>query len=204
MKDARIIFIFFITSAMGCSNAPDAVKVVADDEKYEWFNKRPWLGNSKVLPDQSIDVAAFHDHYTENPSLWDSVFRFMEETDLEHLQTGSFRIAGDSVRVIVQQYDTRDAGELNYEAHQKYIDLQYVISGKELIGVAGLDQYSSIVEPYDEVEDIGFYEIKDGILRSADDRVFFIFFPDDAHMPCIRDEERLSVKKIVFKIPVIV
>jgi YhcH/YjgK/YiaL family protein len=180
------------------------MKVAADDDMYRWFEGRSWLGNCQVLPDQSIDVAALHYHYTQYPSLWDAVFRYLEVTDLEHLQAGSYRIAGDSVRVIVQQYDTRDVDELNYEAHRKYIDLQYVISGKELIGVAGVDQNTPIVEPYDAMEDIGFYKIKEGVLRSADDQVFFIFFPDDAHMPCIKDEERLPVKKIVFKIPAIV
>ncbi len=204
MRGARIIFIYLITSAMGCSSAPDPMNNVAASDRYEWFEGRTWLGNWNVMPDQTVDVPAFYVHYAEHPSLWKAVFKYLEDTDLEHLQTGSYRIAGDSVRVIVQQYDTRDVEELNYEAHRKYIDLQYVISGKELISVAGLDQYSTIVKPYDEMEDIGFYDVNEGVLRQADDQLFFIFFPDDAHMPCIKDGERLPVKKIVFKIPAVV
>jgi YhcH/YjgK/YiaL family protein len=201
MKKIHTVLILSIITVMGYSAAPDTTKIATIQEKNEWFRTGAWRGEFKALPDESIDAVAFYDHYEMYASLWTQVFNFLENTDLEQIETGNYTIAGDTVRVIVQEYVTQDMDERDYEAHRKYIDLQYLIRGKEYIGVADLNQYTSVVKSFDVQNDIGFYKVAGGELRMADDHVFFIFFPDNAHMPCIMAKERLPVKKVVFKIP---
>jgi len=202
MKRTGIIFGFLMTVAMGCSVKTEGLKIACETDIEDWFLKGEWKGTFEARPDKSIDKASFYAHYSAHSSLWNQVFSYLSSTDLEHLVTDTYFIAGDSIRVIVQEYETSDRMDLHYEAHRKYIDLQYVITGKERIGIADLDQKKMVVKPYHEQEDIGFYEIGGGDLRQADNQVFFIFFPWDAHMPCIRSDESITVKKIVFKIPV--
>lgn len=84
-----------------------------------------------------------------------------------------------------------------FEAHQKFIDLQYVIEGTETIYVAPLSRMSAESRPYNPDKDMTFYVGEgDPITLSAGD--FAIFFPDDAHMGAIGEGK---AKKAIVKIP---
>ena len=184
---------------MTYSQVSDPVHVSAKTTKQQWFDSREWLGNFHADPDITIDVNAFYDHYHRHPALWEKVFAYLEESDPEQLVKGKYSLAGDSLYVIVDEYRTEYIEKRDFEAHRRYIDLQYVISGQETIGVSPLKDYE-VLKPYVEETDIAFYEMEGGVYRHADERVFFIFFPGDAHKPCISVDQSIPVKKIVFKI----
>jgi YhcH/YjgK/YiaL family protein len=78
-----------------------------------------------------------------------------------------------------------------------------VASGKEKIGVALLSKAVAI-EPFSVEKDVGFFEIPESDCRYylAEPGTFFIFFPQDAHRPCIRVKGNDTDKKIVIKIRV--
>lgn len=175
-----------------------ALADVNDDVK-EWFNNGPWREYLDIAPDQSIDMERFHAHYQEHPGLWEKVFEFLVEQDLETLEKGKYVLAGDTLFAMVDQYVTKNEEGTNFEAHRKYIDLQYIIEGEERIGVSDLKGYE-VVEPYDDERDIAFYTLPHNNYRVADNERFFIFFPTDAHRPCVKTDYKKSVKKIVFKI----
>ena len=96
----------------------------------------------------------------DNVSLYFDTSRFLKvgleyinSTDFNKLECGRYEILGDNVYAVVQDYLTKPEAEGTFEAHRKYIDIQYVVAGEEKIGI---DNINSFVEqtPYDEGKDI--------------------------------------------------
>jgi biofilm protein TabA len=88
--------------------------------------------------------------------------------------------------------------DVKWESHKKYIDLQYIIKGKEIIGVADASK-ATITKPY--TVDVINYDA-DGKYYTTEPGKFFLFFPNDAHRPTIKVDGYDVVKKIVIKIQV--
>jgi YhcH/YjgK/YiaL family protein len=197
----KIVFIIFtlISPLMAYSGTPDTTIHAVSKEKQDWFEEEKWRKGFSAKPDASVDINAYYDHYRKYTHLWEMIFTFLAETDLGQLDTGRYPLAGDSLFMIVDEYRTQDVKERKYEAHRKYIDLQYLVSGKELIGIAKLDDQEVLV-PYNKEHDIAFFRVDEGDYRLADSSVFFIFFPDDIHQPCVNADRSTPVRKIVFKI----
>ena len=96
---------------------------------------------------------------------------------------------------------TKDEENTRFEAHRKYADIQYLISGQEKIGISPLEK-STVTIPYNEEKDICFLHSDVKNYRLANSEKFFIFFPDDAHRPGMKAGEKEWVKKIVIKVKV--
>jgi YhcH/YjgK/YiaL family protein len=169
----------------------------------KWFNTREWAKGLKLEPHKSTDILEFYYHYAKNPGYWNDAFTWLRDTNLNETAPGKHMINGDRVFVAVSDGPTRNLEETKWEAHRKYIDIQYVVRGKEKIGVAPL---SKAVETsaFDQAKDIGFYEVPEPDCRFylAEPGTFFIFFPNDAHRPGISVRGTDSVKKIVIKVKI--
>ena len=86
------------------------------------------------------------------------------------------------------------------EAHRNYLDIQYIVKGKEVVGWASLDDCKLIGE-FSEEKDIGMYEgpfqfltVNEGICYGA--------FPEDVHMPGRHLDVPNDFTKIVVKLRV--
>ena len=66
-------------------------------------------------------------------------FDYIRSTDLKNLQQGKYEIEGKNIFAMISEYQTKPESEGKLEAHKKYIDVQYVISGEERMGYAPLD-----------------------------------------------------------------
>ena len=131
----------------------------------------------------------------------ESVYKYLKDNDLKETSLGR-HFFGDHIYANVEEYITKERNEGRYESHRKYIDIQYIISGKEKIIVNNIKDLE-LEKRYDPLTDICFYygnkEGKEHILKEND---FMILYPEDGHMPCISTEEGAQkVRKIVFKIP---
>ena len=123
---------------------------------------------------------------------------FLVETDFSKLPDGKIEIDGDKLFAIAQSYQTKSLEESKWEAHRKYIDVQFIVSGGERIGVANIESLSVVTE-YDQEKDCMFLEGDgDKITVSAND--FAVLFPWDAHMPCVIADAPADVRKVVVKI----
>ncbi|MFL0268636.1 YhcH/YjgK/YiaL family protein [Candidatus Clostridium radicumherbarum] len=125
-------------------------------------------------------------------------FKFLNREGLNELLPGKYEIDGDHVYALVQEYETKELDNVKYEAHQKYIDIQYMVYGQEMVGYCNIDNLTTST-PYNRESD---YILLDGdgemlLLRSKE---FFVFFPEDAHLPGIKAAEKLKVKKVVIKV----
>ena len=88
-----------------------------------------------------------------------------------------------------------------YEAHKKYIDLHYIVSGKERIATADVRSLDETL-PYDADKDIGFYKGRasgHSLLKPGD---FMVCYPSDAHMVAMMEDKPEKIEKVVVKIRV--
>ena len=155
----------------------------------------------KIVPDLSVNQDELTRMYYLNPYRWDKAFRFLGDADLENFPKGRFEIDGNDLYASFDEYITKNEEDTKLEAHRIYADIQYIISGKEMIGISPLSSCSETVS-YDPGKDICFLKSNNETpLKASPDR-YFIFFPSDAHRPCLKDKENETVKKVVVKVRV--
>ena len=126
-------------------------------------------------------------------------FEFITETDLVTIESGKHQIDNDDVFAIVQEYETKEEKDCVLEGHHKYIDIQYVIQGVELMGFTPLTNQISVEENLEK--DYTFYKGETSMLR-VEEGMFTIFFPEDLHRPSVKADEISKVKKVVVKVKI--
>jgi biofilm protein TabA len=161
-----------------------------------WIKQREWAGGLRLKLHSSVNRDSFYVAYHRNPQLWDSAFAFLKNHDLSEIKPGKYPILGDQVYATVSEAPSHEIGEVKWESHKKYIDLQYIIKGREMIGIADTSK-ATITKPY--TDDVINYDAT-GKYYIARPGHFFLFFPNDAHRPTIRVAGYDVVKKIVIKI----
>lgn len=173
------------------------------DKKIDnWFASKEWSSGWKVAPDASINKKEFAVSYFKNKQRWEKAFSFLKNSDLAKLELKRYDIDGDNLYASVSEYLSKNEETTKFEAHKKYIDIQYVISGKEIMNIAPMSSVKEVVTPYDATKDIEFITIGKIVNFYATPANFFIFFPDDAHRPGLKDGVNATVRKIVIKVKV--
>jgi len=155
--------------------------------------------SGSIIPDESINAEEFILRYELNPERWDKAFAFLRDTDLKNLAKGRHELEGNDLYASVDEYLTKNEEDARYESHLRYADIQYVISGEEKIGLLPLEKMQVTI-PYDEEKDICFLTSAENNFHTASPDRYFIFFPEDAHRPCVKISENSMVKKIVIKV----
>lgn len=127
-------------------------------------------------------------------------FEFLGSASLENIASGRYQIDGDRMYAIIVQDKTRAPETAQFEGHRKYIDLHYLIRGKEMIGsaaAAGLRQ----IKPYATENDVVIYERPGEYQRLLlNPGEFAVFFPEQAHMPGCYTDRSVEIKKVVIKV----
>ena len=103
---------------------------------------------------------------------------------------------------MVQEYDTAPSTEKRFESHLRYIDIQYIVDGKERMLHAAADTLK-VDTPYNDEKDVAFYtdpEVSSSCLLLPGH--FAIFFPADGHKPGVMAGGRDAVRKVVVKVRV--
>lgn len=189
-----------ISGISGCSSDPSGW---SDEKVNSWFEKGEWLNGWQVRPDASINRREFAVSYHKNKERWDKAFSFLKAHNLNEMEVKRYDIMGDSLYAPISEYPSKKEGEAKFEVHRKYIDIQYVIRGEEMIGVAPLSNKKETVVPYDEAKDIEFMTVTDSTYHKATPENFFIFFPSEIHKPGMRvAEDSTMIRKIVVKVKV--
>ncbi|WP_291326298.1 YhcH/YjgK/YiaL family protein [Desulfovibrio sp. UCD-KL4C] len=147
----------------------------------------------------SLEQSSF---YNFGPA-WQKTFKFLNDIDLS-LELGKHVIDGTNVFALVSEYETKPHAEGRFETHRKYVDIQFLLSGREKLGWAALKDLVPEVL-YDPERDVGFLKSLPEIptLSTLKPGMFIAYFPEDGHMPgltCAVNPE--PVKKVVVKIAV--
>jgi uncharacterized protein, YhcH/YjgK/YiaL family len=125
--------------------------------------------------------------------------KYLQETDFSKMEPGRYEIDGSNVYALVQHYQTKPMSEGIYEAHRKYIDIQYMSDGIEKIGYALISTLEG--NEYNSEKDFQLLD-GNGSMFLCKSGTFAILMPEDAHMPCIAAEKQIPVKKVVVKVKV--
>jgi YhcH/YjgK/YiaL family protein len=168
----------------------------------KWFKKGEWSEGWTITPDASINKKEFAVLYFKNKERWAKAFKFLRNNDLTKLDVKRYDIDGDNLFATVSEYQSKNEESAKFEAHRKYIDIQYVISGKEIMNLAPISTLKEVLTPYDAAKDIEFITVSKVVNYKATPSNFFIFFPDDAHRPGLKDESNSPVRKVVIKVKV--
>jgi len=127
-------------------------------------------------------------------------FKFLQENDFSKMEPGRYEIDGSNVYAMVQQYDTKLIENCRWEAHRKYIDIQYIVSGKEKMGYSNIKNMKEI--EYKEEKDFVHMD-GNGDFVTVEAGEFAVFFPEDVHAPCVSiNDDPKPVKKVVVKVRV--
>lgn len=135
---------------------------------------------------------------------FDKAFEFLERYQLETPDEDYYEIDGTQVYAMIQRYATVKESELKWEAHKKYIDIQYIMKGSEYIGWAKIGDIAE-KNSYDEANDciLTRNPKSQPVFLPLHKDDFAIFFPQDLHKPkCQYDEIACHVTKVVIKIAV--
>ena len=116
------------------------------------------------------------------------------------VEPGKYELSGDEVFVSVEEYETVEEADKRWEAHERYFDIQCIISGRERIGFGSYADMEPVTE-YDPVSDIAFYS-GEGVFQLMEKGDFMILAPGETHKPCVSAEpgKAVKVKKAVVKI----
>jgi biofilm protein TabA len=128
-------------------------------------------------------------------------FGFIEDFEKNPLPEGRYKIDGDDVYALVQSYETMPSGQKEWESHRKYMDVQYIFKGSEIIGWA---PYGALRPrgPYDESKDALKYLDGPGTELRCLPGTFVLFLPDDLHKPGCVLEQACDIRKVVIKIKI--
>ena len=127
----------------------------------------------------------------------EAALRYLQQTDFTNVAPERYDIDGDRVYAMVQEYDSKPRAEGFWEAHRKYLDVQYVAAGFEHMGYAAAATLQA--GPYEGDKD--FIKLEgDGEFFLLREGYFCILAPQDAHMPGMAVGQSAPVKKVVVKV----
>ncbi len=184
------------SAAFSQANAQD----ITEKQVKKWIGKHDWASGLNLNADKSTNAAEFYKQYHAVPVLWQKVFSWLKKTDLDTLTKGRYIIDGDKAYAIITEAPSKELDQTSWESHRNYIDLQYVIRGKEKIGLSPINK-AILTNTYDEKRDVANYTAA-GQYYIAMPGTFYLFFPADAHRPNIKVDGFDLVKKLVIKIHV--
>ena len=128
----------------------------------------------------------------------DRALEFLAGADFSALEDGKIVLDGDNVFAFLSTYVPSAAGDTP-EAHRRYIDVQYLVSGKEQVGVCPLRDVTELTEEHPD-RDLWLYRASCERLAIGGGR-FLVLWPEDAHAPGIPLADG-QVRKCVVKVRV--
>ena len=116
-------------------------------------------------------------------------------------EVGKYFVDGDRVYYMIQSYDTKTEEKVQYEAHAKYIDVQIVLEGEEIIRFDTAEGLAVTENRLEEKDCIKYAMNKgyDTVYLKAGE--FALIFPNELHAPGVAvNNIPKGVKKFVAKI----
>jgi YhcH/YjgK/YiaL family protein len=197
----QLMVLTCLLSFSGCKSSSDP-SLWSSDKLDKWFEKGDWLSGWIITPDASINKKEFAVSYFMHKERWNQAFTFLKNIDLSTLEIKRYDLDGDNLYATVSEYITKNEEDVNFEAHKKYIDIQYVITGEEQMSIAPLSMKNEVIAPYDATKDLEFMTVTESKSYKATPEGFFIFFPTDIHRPGVKVGDNSQVRKVVVKVKV--
>jgi YhcH/YjgK/YiaL family protein len=148
-----------------------------------------------------IDTVNNASKYFSVHPLFAKAFEYIQQTDLDTIEMGRYEIAGDNLKAIFSTKKGMTAAEsvAKFECHNKHIDIQLCINGKEQIGWKPREKCTIENGGYNAEKDVQLYNETPDMYFQLTDGQFAVFFPEDVHAPMIGNNE---IKKLVIKVKI--
>lgn len=126
-------------------------------------------------------------------------FDFINSFDASNFKEGKNEIIGDDVFALVFKL-TNFEPNTKLEAHNNYIDIQFVLKGEEQMGWKNRLACTQPENKFDLEKDVQFYKDQPSHFFFVKQNHFTIFYPNDAHAPLLNKN---PLFKIVIKVRVV-
>ena len=148
-----------------------------------------------------IDTLSNSEKYKNVHPIFAKAFEYIKSQNLSNMEDGKFEIDGDNLRAIVSNKKgmTKAESIAKFECHDKHIDIQLCIKGKEQMGWKPRSGCKDQKGEYNPEKDVVFYNDAPDMYFQLTDNQFAIFFPEDVHAPMIGEGE---IKKLVIKVKI--
>lgn len=148
-----------------------------------------------------LDTLSNASRYNSLHPLFEKAFAFIQSNNLEEMEDGKFEIDGDGLIAAVFEKSAKTEAEANqkFECHDKHIDIQVCIKGKESIGWKPREKCTKIKGEYNPDKDVSFYVDSPEMYFGMEPGQFAILYPEDVHSPMIGEG---SIKKMVVKVKI--
>ncbi len=125
----------------------------------------------------------------------------LKRTDFAKLPTGNYDLQGKDIHVQVIELTTRPFAETRPEVHRQYIDVQFLVRGREKIGVASDTGNNVVAEDLLAERDLLFYAgMENESTLTMTPGSFAVFMPSDVHRPACAFEQPEAIRKVVVKV----
>jgi biofilm protein TabA len=125
---------------------------------------------------------------------------YVQTHDVTTLPLGKIALR-DGIDLIREDYSSKPAETCQFETHEKYADLQWVLSGTEAIGYANKAKTTyTVTQSYSKEKDVEKQSVEQYSTITLHANQFAIVFPGELHMPKIAVGESQPIQKAVFKI----
>lgn len=177
----------------------DAVKQVKDIAHYI-CNKNAGFGAIREFIEW-ISIFKFPTKFNQVKQISVDAYNFLVNLDTKFLRNGSYKL-NNGVFANVISYITKPFESTFYESHRKYIDVQFIVYGNELILEEDITQLKDhIQEEYNSELDVTEYDYSYGNAKLLNPGDLAIYYPKDCHRGAISPSKCQLIRKIVIKVP---
>lgn len=149
-----------------------------------------------------LDTLANATRYERLNSRFAKAFAYLRTVDGTQ-QLGRHDLDGDQCYALVQTYETKPVEKAKFEAHRKYIDIQFIQNGRETILWAPLVTMKEETMSYSDEKDATLWKLTPDLTPlQVSAGHFAILWPEDAHAPCVEWGNSETVFKVVVKVAV--
>lgn len=135
------------------------------------------------------------------PAALETAIAWLRETDVSQMAPGRYPIDGDAMFALVQTVQTGPWEDGRPEFHERYIDVQCLLEGEELMGYSAAEPALAITQNLLAERDIAFTATPTSesrlVMRPGH---FVVFFPGELHRPNCVVSESMQTRKVVVKI----
>ena len=122
------------------------------------------------------------------------VFDLVMNTDWRNIDDGRYTIDGADAYINYGRNELRE-DETVFEAHQKYIDLQFIVAGEEEIRCCP-QQNAALLAVYDEEKDRCLLKSDEYSTIVLHENEWVLLFPEDAHAALIKHSVTSDLKVV--------
>lgn len=139
---------------------------------------------------------------TKYPQAIQTAIEYLRSNDFVTMEPGVYEVQGKEIYAQVFDTETGALETKRPEVHRKFLDVQFLASGKERIGFTP-DTGKYEIDEYIEERDLIFYkEVENEGIIEVTPGCYSVFFPEDVHRPGVAAGEAMMIRKVVVKVSV--